>query len=69
MASNIAEGKSGGDMEGYRDYRGVQVVGAYRWLPTRADFISATFVTHSATFSVYNSTDVPNVANSSIDSP
>ena len=26
-------GKSGADVEGYRDYRGVPVVGAWMWLP------------------------------------
>jgi hypothetical protein len=33
MAAELAKGSSGVDVEGYRDYRGVHVVGAWRWLP------------------------------------
>jgi serine/threonine protein kinase len=33
MAAAIAEGSSGVDVTGYRDYRGTPVVGAWRWLP------------------------------------
>lgn len=32
MAEQATAGKSGVDVEGYRDYRGVPVVGAWRWL-------------------------------------
>jgi eukaryotic-like serine/threonine-protein kinase len=35
MVEAAAEGKSGIDVEGYRDYRGVSVVGAWRWMPER----------------------------------
>jgi hypothetical protein len=33
MAEDAVAGKSGVDVEGYRDYRGVPVVGAWTWLP------------------------------------
>jgi tRNA A-37 threonylcarbamoyl transferase component Bud32 len=33
MAANAIEGNSGVDCDGYRDYRGVQVVGAWTWMP------------------------------------
>jgi serine/threonine protein kinase len=33
MAADATEGNSGVDVEGYRDYRGVPVVGAWTWLP------------------------------------
>ena len=33
MAESAVTGNSGVDTEGYRDYRGVQVVGAWTWLP------------------------------------
>lgn len=33
MAASAANGESGFDLDGYRDYRGVVVVGAWRWLP------------------------------------
>ncbi len=33
MAAEVAQGKSGVDVEGYRDYRGVPVLGAWTWLP------------------------------------
>ena len=33
MASSAIEGKSEVDVAGYRDYRGVEVVGAWKWLP------------------------------------
>ncbi len=33
MAANAINGKTGVDTEGYRDYRGVLVVGAWNWLP------------------------------------
>ena len=32
MAADASSGNSGVDVDGYRDYRGVQVVGAWRWL-------------------------------------
>ena len=32
MAQDATQGRSGHDVEGYRDYRGVPVVGAWRWL-------------------------------------
>ncbi|MGL1956839.1 MAG: response regulator [Colwellia sp.] len=31
MASHIASGRSGGNLEGYRDYRGVDVIGRWMW--------------------------------------
>lgn len=34
MAASAIEGQNGVDSSGYRDYRGVPVVGAWRWLPT-----------------------------------
>ncbi len=33
MAASAVQGKSGVDVEGYRDYRGVLVVGAWKWMP------------------------------------
>jgi serine/threonine protein kinase len=33
MAAKAIAGNSGVDVEGYRDYRGVMVVGAWQWLP------------------------------------
>jgi hypothetical protein len=33
MAADAVAGNSGSDVEGYRDYRGVNVVGAWTWLP------------------------------------
>jgi hypothetical protein len=33
MAAAVASGSSGVDTDGYRDYRGTPVVGAWRWLP------------------------------------
>jgi len=33
MAADATEGNSGIDVDGYRDYRGVRVIGAWRWLP------------------------------------
>ncbi len=33
MAADAIAGNSGVDVEGYRDYRGVKAVGAWRWLP------------------------------------
>lgn len=33
MAASAATGASGMDLAGYRDFRGVKVVGAWRWLP------------------------------------
>jgi hypothetical protein len=33
MAASAVEGRSGVDVHGYRDYRGVNVVGAWIWLP------------------------------------
>ena len=34
MAASATQGRNGVDVTGYRDYRGVRVVGAWRWLPT-----------------------------------
>ena len=31
MASEVAQGRSGNNVAGYRDYRGVPVIGAWRW--------------------------------------
>ncbi len=33
MAATAVQGQSGVDVDGYRDYRGVPVVGAWTWLP------------------------------------
>ncbi len=33
MAADCIEGNSGVDVEGYNDYRGVPVVGAWKWMP------------------------------------
>ncbi len=33
MASAAVAGRNGSDFDGYRDYRGVEVVGAWKWLP------------------------------------
>jgi hypothetical protein len=33
MAADAVQGNSGIDVEGYRDYRGVRVVGAWKWMP------------------------------------
>ncbi|QBQ56028.1 serine/threonine protein kinase [Nitrosococcus wardiae] len=33
MAADAIQGNSGVDVEGYRDYRGVPVIGAWTWLP------------------------------------
>ncbi len=33
MARSAVEGEAGLDLDGYRDYRGVKVIGAWRWLP------------------------------------
>src|SRR5262249_60575198 len=33
LVSDAAAGNSGSDLIGYRDYRGVPVVGAWTWLP------------------------------------
>ena len=33
MAASAIAGESGSDVDGYRDYRGVPVVGAWTWLP------------------------------------
>jgi hypothetical protein len=36
MAASAVGGETGADLEGYRDYRGVPVVGAWTWLPELA---------------------------------
>lgn len=33
MAASAVSGKDGMDLDGYRDYRGIPVMGAWRWLP------------------------------------
>ncbi|MBI4383172.1 MAG: PAS domain S-box protein [Nitrospinae bacterium] len=33
MAASAVKGESGLDVDGYRDYRGVPVIGAWRWIP------------------------------------
>jgi len=35
MATAVSQGKSGMNLEGYRDYRGVPVVGAWNWYPEK----------------------------------
>ncbi|HEV3025779.1 MAG TPA: hypothetical protein VGX76_25070, partial [Pirellulales bacterium] len=36
MAAHAVAGKDGFDLDGYRDYRGVAVIGAWKWLPAHA---------------------------------
>jgi tRNA A-37 threonylcarbamoyl transferase component Bud32 len=49
MAGEAIAGRDGVDVEGYRDYRGVMVVGAWRWLPAY-NFGVATEVDYSEAF-------------------
>jgi tRNA A-37 threonylcarbamoyl transferase component Bud32 len=49
MAAEATAGKAGVDVEGYRDYRGVPVVGAWTWLP-EADIGLTTEIDHAEAF-------------------
>jgi hypothetical protein len=49
MAAAAAAGQPGVDVDGYRDYRGVPVVGAWKWLP-KYEFGIATEVDKSEAF-------------------
>ncbi|MEE8104632.1 MAG: serine/threonine protein kinase [Planctomycetota bacterium] len=49
MAQSATQGESGTDVKGYRDYRGVTVVGAWRWLDD-LDFGIATEVDRKEAF-------------------
>ena len=49
LAADAAQGKDGRDADGYRDYRGVPSVGAWRWLP-EYDFAIATEVDTAEAF-------------------
>lgn len=49
MASEATAGRSGVDVEGYRDYRGVEVVGAWTWLP-KAEIGIATEIDYAEAF-------------------
>jgi len=49
MASEAIAGRSGVDVDGYRDYRGVPVVGAWTWLPD-ADIGVATEIDYAEAF-------------------
>ena len=49
MAASAAAGESAVDVNGYRDYRGVPVVGAWEWLP-EYDFGIATEVDYAEAF-------------------
>jgi tRNA A-37 threonylcarbamoyl transferase component Bud32 len=51
MAAAAIAGESGIDLEGYRDYRGVRVIGAWRWLP-KYGFGVATEVTVEEAFGI-----------------
>jgi len=41
MAAEAVQGKSGMNLDGYRDYRGVPVVGAWRWYPAKGYGVAA----------------------------
>jgi hypothetical protein len=49
MAAEAVQGKSGHDVDGYRDYRGVPVIGAWTWLP-EYDFGVATEIAVAESF-------------------
>lgn len=49
MASEAIAGRDGVNVDGYRDYRGVPVVGAWKWLPS-ADIGVATEVDYAQAF-------------------
>lgn len=49
MAQHATQGQDGFDVEGYRDYRGVKVVGAWRWLP-EYDFGVTTELDHAEAY-------------------
>jgi len=41
MAASATAGHAGVDVQGYRDYRGVPVIGAWRWIPTHGFGVAA----------------------------
>jgi hypothetical protein len=49
MAKSATDGNSGVNVEGYRDYRGVQVIGAWTWLP-EYDFGVATEIDYAEAY-------------------
>jgi hypothetical protein len=49
MAKSATDGNSGVNVEGYRDYRGVQVIGAWTWLPDY-DFGVATEIDYAEAY-------------------
>ena len=49
MAADAIAGNAGVDVEGYRDYRGVKVAGAWKWLPD-ADMGVATEIEYAEAF-------------------
>jgi tRNA A-37 threonylcarbamoyl transferase component Bud32 len=49
MAADAIAGNAGVDVEGYRDYRGVKVAGAWKWLPD-AELGVATEIEHAEAF-------------------
>jgi len=49
MAAKAAQGESGADVTGYRDYRGVTVVGAWTWID-EYDFGVTTEIDHAEAF-------------------
>ena len=44
LAADAVQGKDGHDADGYRDYRGVPSVGAWRWLPGSALLVTKKLV-------------------------
>ena len=72
MAASAIAGESGVDAEGYRDYRGVTVVGAWKWLPenqmgiaTEMDFHEAyrpLFILRRTVWSMYGLLGLASVA-------
>ncbi len=53
MAQELMQEKSGSDVDGYRDYRGVEVVGAWMWLPEQQYGIATEIDTSEAFRSIY----------------
>lgn len=57
MAAYALAGEDGSDLNGYRDYRGVNVIGAWRWLP-KYDFGMAIEIDHVEAYSPLKYLDV-----------
>ncbi len=53
MAQDLMAEKSGSDVDGYRDYRGVEVVGAWMWLPEQQYGMATEIDTAEAFRSIY----------------